>query len=155
MEISVLNDYYERGLITKQSHPNLPLTIWNYTEKVQYENLWNDVTLKCRGLITDNITGKSIVEPFKKFFNHEELVANRIPDSKIPSKGDYVYVQEKMDGSLGILFWYGDQWIMATRGSFTSDQAIKGLEMVKNNYFLDVFLREYAYLVEIIYPENP
>jgi len=154
MEISVLNDYYERGLITKQSHPNLPLTIWNYTEKVQYENLWNDVTLKCRGLITDNITGKSIVEPFKKFFNHEELVADRIPDSKIPSKGDYVYVQEKMDGSLGILFWYGDQWIMATRGSFTSDQAIKGLEIVKNNYFLDVFLREYAYLVEIIYPEN-
>ena len=89
MEISVLNDYYERGLITKQSHPNLPLTIWNYTEKVQYENLWDEVTLKCRGLITDNITGNAIVEPFKKFFNYEELVADRIPDTKIPSKGDY------------------------------------------------------------------
>jgi hypothetical protein len=59
-----------------------------------------------------------------------------------------------MDGSLGILFYYEDEWIMATRGSFTSDQAIKGLEIVKNNYFLDAFLREYAYLVEIIYPEN-
>ena len=154
MEISELNDYYERGLIAKQTHPTLPLTIWNYTEKVQYENLWNEVTLKCRGLITDNNTGKAIVEPFKKFFNYEELAADRISGSKIPSKGDYVYVQEKMDGSLGILFWYGDQWIMATRGSFTSDQAIKGLEIVKNNYFLDVFLREYVYLVEIIYPEN-
>jgi RNA ligase len=154
MEITVLNDYYERGLITKQSHPTLPLTIWNYTEKVQYENLWDEVTLKCRGLITDNSTGKVIVEPFKKFFNYEELVADRIPDARIPSKGDYVYVQEKMDGSLGILFYYEDEWIMATRGSFTSDQAIKGLEIVKNNYFLDTFLREYAYLVEIIYPEN-
>lgn len=154
MEITVLNDYYERGLITKQSHPTLPLTIWNYTEKVQYENLWDEVTLKCRGLITDNNTGKAIVEPFKKFFNYEELVADRIPDAKIPSNGDYVYVQEKMDGSLGILFYYEDEWIMATRGSFTSDQAIKGLEIVKNNYFLDSFLREYAYLVEIIYPEN-
>jgi hypothetical protein len=154
MEITVLNDYYERGLITKQSHPTLPLTIWNYTEKVQYENLWDEVTLKCRGLITDNSTGKVIVEPFKKFFNYEELVADRIPDARIPSKGDYVYVQEKMDGSLGILFYYEDEWIMATRGSFTSDQAIKGLEIVKNNYFLDAFLREYAYLVEIIYPEN-
>jgi RNA ligase len=99
MEITVLNDYYERGLITKQSHPTLPLTIWNYTEKVQYENLWDEVTLKCRGLITDNSTGKVIVEPFKKFFNYEELVADRIPDARIPSKGDYVYVQEKMDGS--------------------------------------------------------
>ncbi len=154
MEIPVLNDYYERGLITKQSHPNLPLTIWNYTEKVQYENLWDEVTLKCRGLITDNNTGKIIVEPFKKFFNYEELVADRIPDARIPSNGDYVYVQEKMDGSLGILFYYEDEWIMATRGSFTSDQATKGLEIVKNNYFLDSFLREYAYLVEIIYPEN-
>lgn len=154
MEITVLNDYYERGLITKQSHPTLPLTIWNYTEKVQYENLWDEVTLKCRGLITDNSTGKAIVEPFKKFFNYEELVADRIPDARIPSKGDYVYVQEKMDGSLGILFYYEGEWIMATRGSFTSDQAIKGLEIVKNNYFLDAFLREYAYLVEIIYPEN-
>ena len=154
MEITVLNDYYERGLITKQSHPTLPLTIWNYTEKVQYENLWDEVTLKCRGLITDNSTEKVIVEPFKKFFNYEELVADRIPDARIPSKGDYVYVQEKMDGSLGILFYYEGEWIMATRGSFTSDQAIKGLEIVKNNYFLDAFLREYAYLVEIIYPEN-
>ena len=154
MEITVLNDYYERGLITKQSHPTLPLTIWNYTEKVQYENLWDEITLRCRGLITDNSTGKVIVEPFKKFFNYEELVADRIPDARIPSKGDYVYVQEKMDGSLGILFYYEDEWIMATRGSFTSDQAIKGLEIVKNNYFLDAFLREYAYLVEIIYPEN-
>ncbi len=154
MEITVLNDYYEKGLITKQSHPTLPLTIWNYTEKVQYENLWDEVTLKCRGLITDNSTEKVIVEPFKKFFNYEELVADRIPDARIPSKGDYVYVQEKMDGSLGILFYYEGEWIMATRGSFTSDQAIKGLEIVKNNYFLDAFLREYAYLVEIIYPEN-
>jgi hypothetical protein len=154
MEITVLNDYYERGLITKQSHPTLPLTIWNYTEKVQYENLWDEITLKCRGLITDNSTGKIIVEPFKKFFNYEELVANRIPDLTIPSTGDYVYVQEKMDGSLGILFYYEDEWIMATRGSFTSDQATKGLEIVKNNYFLDTFLKEYAYLVEIIYPEN-
>jgi len=154
MEITLLNDYYERGLITKQSHPTLPLTIWNYTEKVQYENLWVEITLKCRGLITDNSTGKVIIEPFKKFFNYEELIADRIPDARIPSKGDYVYVQEKMDGSLGILFYYEGEWVMATRGSFTSDQAIKGLEILKNSYSLDSFLREYAYLVEIIYPEN-
>jgi RNA ligase len=59
-----------------------------------------------------------------------------------------------MDGSLGILFNYDDEWVMATRGSFTSEQAIKGLEIVKSMYFLDSWLKEYAYLVEIIYPEN-
>jgi RNA ligase len=151
MEISleILNKYHEEGLLYKQVHPTLPLTIWNYAEKVQYEGLWDEVTTSCRGLITDNV-GKIVVQPFKKFFNYEELVGKGV----IPEKGDYVYVQEKMDGSLGILFNYDGEWIMATRGSFTSEQAVMGLEIVKEKYFLDSWMQEYAYLLEIIYPEN-
>jgi RNA ligase len=151
MEISleILNQYHGQGLLYKQVHPTLPLTIWNYAEKVQYEGLWDEVTTSCRGLITDNV-GKIVVQPFKKFFNYEELVGKGV----IPEKGDYVYVQEKMDGSLGILFNYDGEWIMATRGSFTSEQAVMGLEIVKEKYFLDSWMQEYAYLLEIIYPEN-
>jgi RNA ligase len=108
------------------------------------------VTLQCRGLITEDTTGTILVRPFNKFFNYEEVVGKGM----IPTKGDYVYIQEKMDGSLGILFNYKDEWIMATRGSFTSEQAIKGLEIVKSKYFLVSWAKEYAYLVEIIYPEN-
>lgn len=59
-----------------------------------------------------------------------------------------------MDGSLGILFNYAGVWIMATRGSFTSDQAIKGLEIVKENYDLSKFDINLVYVGEIIYPEN-
>jgi RNA ligase len=51
----VLNKYFEEGLVYKQVHPTLPLTIWNYTEKVQYEGLWDDVTLQTRGLVTDDM----------------------------------------------------------------------------------------------------
>ena len=45
---------------------------------------------------------------------------------------------------------------MATRWSFTSEQAIRGMEILKRNYpvFDKVWMKEYAYLVEIIYPEN-
>lgn len=150
MTIETLNRYYEDGLLYKQTHPTLPLTIWNYSEKVQYEGLWDEVTVQCRGLITEDTTGRILVCPFKKFFNYEEVIGEEV----IPSKGDYVYIQEKMDGSLGILFNYEDQWIMATRGSFTSEQAIKGLEIVKSKYFLDSWSKEYAYLVEIIYEAN-
>ena len=152
--VKILEEYHERGLLYKQHHPNLPLTIWNYTEKVQYEGLWDEITMSCRGLITEDTTGKVIIQPFKKFFNYEELVGDRMKGFSIPARGDYVYVQEKVDGSLGILFFYEDQWIMATRGSFTSDQAIKGLEIFKQKHFQPAFLREFAYLVEIIYPEN-
>ena len=138
-----LNKYYEDGLLYKQVHPSLPLTIWNYTEKVQYENLWDEVTLMCRGLVTDD-TGDIVATPFKKFFNIEE--GKFEPTEKFE-------VYEKMDGSLGIVFWYRGQWVVATRGSFTSDQSIKAREILKK-YNTDIMFRNLTFCFEIIYPEN-
>lgn len=138
-----LNKYYEDGLLYKQVHPSLPLTIWNYTEKVQYENLWDEVTLMCRGLVTDN-NGDIVATPFQKFFNIEE-------GKFTPTENFEVY--EKMDGSLGIVFWYQGQWVVATRGSFTSDQAIKAREILKK-YNTDIMFRHLTFCFEIIYPEN-
>jgi len=65
----VLNKYHEEGLVYKQLVDSL--TIWNYSRKVQYENLWDDVTLQTRGLVTDD-KGKIVPRPFGKFFNMEE-----------------------------------------------------------------------------------
>jgi len=145
----ILIQYEEEGWIRSQSHPTLPLRILNYTQKTQYESHWDEVTLNCRGLIIDS-EYKVIVQPFGKFFNYEE-VENK---GKIPLSGDYVYVQDKMDGSLGILFWYESEWIMATRGSFTSDQAIRGLEIANRLFNLEAWEKSIAYACEIIYPEN-
>jgi RNA ligase len=138
-----LNQYYEDGLLYKQVHPTLPLTIWNYSEKVQYENLWDEVTLMCRGLVTDH-TGDIVATPFQKFFNIEE--GKFTPTEKFE-------VYEKMDGSLGIVFWFQGQWVVATRGSFTSDQAIKAREILKK-YNTDIMFRHLTFCFEIIYPEN-
>jgi RNA ligase len=138
-----LNKYYEDGLLYKQVHPTLPLTIWNYSEKVQFENLWDEVTLMCRGLVTDN-EGNMVAIPFQKFFNIEE-------GKFTPTENFEVY--EKMDGSLGIVFWYDGQWVVATRGSFTSDQAIKATEILKK-YNKDIMFRHLTFCFEIIYPEN-
>ena len=52
--LETLEKYHNEGLLYKQVHPSLPLTIWNYTEKVQYEGLWDDITLMSRGLVTDD-----------------------------------------------------------------------------------------------------
>jgi RNA ligase len=138
-----LNKYYEDGLLYKQVHPTLPLTIWNYTEKVQYENLWDEVTLMCRGLVTDD-TGDIVASPFQKFFNIEEGKFE-------PTENFEVY--EKMDGSLGIVFWYEGQWVVATRGSFTSDQAIKGIELLKK-YNTDIMFRHLTFCFEVLYKNN-
>lgn len=138
-----LNRYYEDGLLYKQVHPSLPLTIWNYTEKVQFENLWDEITLMCRGLVIDN-NGKIVARPFKKFFNIDE-------GKHTPTENFEVY--EKLDGSLGILFNYDGEWVFATRGSFTSDQSLKGFEMLKNYEYGNLH-KDYTYLFEIIYNDN-
>jgi hypothetical protein len=144
-----IETYKQNNLLRVQKHPYLDLHILNYTEKVQYDNLWDDFLLQCRGLVVDS-TGRIIARPFPKFFNYEEVIHKNV----IPWGSEYVYIQDKMDGSLGILFFYENEWIMATRGSFTSEQAIRGMEILKSKYNLDKFVKGFTYLCEIIYPEN-
>ena len=142
--LETLQKYHEDGLVYNQVHPTLDLTIWNYTEKVQYEGLWDDTTLMCRGLVT-NSKGEIIARPFKKFFNMEE--GKHTPTSEFE-------VYEKMDGSLGIFFYYNGEPVFATRGSFTSDQAIKGREILNKYNWKQGIYEGYTYLFETIYPEN-
>ncbi len=145
MDINILKKYEEGGWVKSQKHPHLPLLIWNYTPKTQYSKNWTDITIQCRGLVT-NSKGEIVARPFKKFFNYEEHKPEDIPNE------DYV-VYEKMDGSLGILFNYEDEWIMATRGSFTSPQSIKGKEIL-DRHDISAWRKDNTYLFEIIYPEN-
>jgi RNA ligase len=45
------------------------------------------------------------------------------------------------------------EWVLATRGSFTSDQAVKGFEMLQK-YEYQKLHKDYTYLFEIIYDDN-
>jgi RNA ligase len=145
-DLTILGDYVSKGLLVGQSHPTLPLAIFNYSRECQYEGLWDDITLNCRGLVLDT-EGNVIAKPFPKFFNYEEHKPEDIPNETFE-------VYEKMDGSLGIFFYYGSEWHMATRGSFTSEQAIKGMEIAKKYNYDKICVPGYTYLFEIIYPEN-
>jgi RNA ligase len=138
-----LEQYSRTGHLFKQNHPTLPLSIWNYSPEVQYRQLWDDITLQCRGIVTDD-EGNVFARPFKKFFNIEEGKHN-------PTEEFEVF--EKMDGSLGILFNYKDEWILATRGSFTSEQSKKGRELL-DNYPLEKLDKNNTYLFEILFIEN-
>jgi RNA ligase len=144
--LEVLEEYMDKGLVVKQNHPTLPLSIYNYSRTTQYDGMWDDITLNCRGLVLDN-EGNVIAKPFPKFFNYEEHKPEDIPNESFE-------VYEKMDGSLGIFFYYEGEFHMATRGSFTSEQAIKGLEIAKRYNYDKICVPGYTYLFEIIYPEN-
>ena len=149
-DLDRINKYIADGLVVKQEHPSLPISIYNYSRTCQYESKWDDITINCRGLVLDN-EGNVIAKPFPKFFNYEELEGLKFRESKIPNETFDVF--EKMDGSLGILFNYGGEWIMATRGSFTSEQAIRGMEMLKKLPY-EQLIENCTYLFEIIYNEN-
>ena len=142
--MAILDDYTKQGLLFKQKHPTLPLSIWNYSPEVQYGQLWDSITLSCRGLVTDD-RGNVVAKPFPKFFNIEE---NR----HTPTEDFEVF--EKMDGSLGIVFKYNGEVIYATRGSFTSDQAKWMANYGEKYNFKDILVDGFTYLFEIIYPEN-
>jgi RNA ligase len=113
------NDIRER-LINVQNHPTLPLRIFNYSHTAAFAPIWSRSMTICRGLIVDadNIV---IARPFQKFWNygdprHPETMPDNLP-SGLP------LLTEKQDGSLLLGFKYGDHTGVATRGSFTSEQA--------------------------------
>jgi T4 RnlA family RNA ligase len=143
---TTLPDLIEQGYIISQVHPTLPLTIYNYTSKTQYDRVWNPATLSCRGLILDQ-NFQTIARPLQKFFNFEEH-QGLLPDG-IPT------IYEKLDGSLIVLFYYAESWQVASRGSFASEQAIKARAMLDNyRDELEQLDRDYTYLLEVIYPTN-
>lgn len=148
-DLKILEKYINEGKIERNPHPTLPISIYNYTRETQYRGYWDEITLSMRGTILDD-KGYVIASAFDKFFNYEEV------KDKLPVRSDYVYVQKKMDGSLGILFHYEGEWHLATRGSFTSEQSKRGMEILKKKYkfFEHNFITHITYIVEIIYPEN-
>jgi len=149
----ILNaDEYQRTLdaryIKVQKHPTLPLHIHNYTDAATWDEHWNDVTLTCRGLVTHAHTGEVLARPFKKFFNHDQALAPQFDPA------EPVTVLAKADGSLGILVPTVDGPIVATRGSFMSDQSAWATALYRERYASFAPNPDWTYLFEIIYPEN-
>lgn len=145
MNWNAVNELIELGYISKQKHPAADLYIYNYTAQTQYEWKWCEETEVCRGLIAD-ADGRIVARPFRKFFSYEQLNGN------LPSEPFEVY--EKMDGSLGIMYFVGDEPAIATRGSFISDQAKWATNLIRHYADVVNFNPEYTYLFEIIYKDN-
>jgi RNA ligase len=141
----------EAGHITCKQHPTLPLSIYTYTRTAQYSRAWNRATLRCRGLIADDTTGDIIAWPFPKFFNVAEHQLGHDYAPPLPNEPFEVY--DKVDGSLGIVFHYAGRWHVASKGSFTSEQAMWAQARISTSDTRALW-PDTTYLAEIIYPEN-
>ena len=146
IDLPDLQELISEKYISVQKHPTEDFYIYNYTQKTQFDGKWIPTTMICRGLILDG-AGNVVARPFPKFFNLEQT-------KDVPVELFKIY--EKLDGSLGILYWIGDKPFLATRGSFASEQAERGSRILHESYshvwpHLD---KTKTYLFEIIYPEN-
>ena len=134
------------------------LKLVTYSKTYQYEHNsvdWDPLVKHCRGIIfdaSDTLSPYRIVAlPFSKFFNYGEGGIH------YPSEGATIdKVFEKVDGSLGICFYWHDKWHMTTRGSLNSDigevaQQMLDKMLVQQRMTLDP---KDTRLFEIIYPEN-
>lgn len=149
-DFQILDKLSEEGFLRKVISPCGRLMLYNYTDYCIYERKWNKHTLNSRGTVYEISTGKTVAQAFPKFFNFSELAVSR---QRNLLKQTSFEVYEKMDGSLGIIYFYDGKWRVNTRGSFTSDQAIKATQMLEK-YDTAQLEQNFTYLAEIIYPEN-
>jgi len=146
-----LDELHEEGYLRKVTSPCGKLFLYNYTDKCTYDKKWNKHTLNARGTVYEVETGKLVAQAFPKFFNFGELQPT--VQRSLVNKTNFS-VNEKMDGSLGIVYHYEGKWYVNTRGSFTSDQAIKATQLLNSKYNMECFPIDVTLMVEIIYPEN-
>src|SRR6202795_4064115 len=151
----------DEGYLRSQVHPLYPeLAIFNYTEAAQFDRLWNDATNVCRGLIV-RLDGSTLTEdaevvarPFNKFHNLNTEYLPETMEANLPNEAPLVTT--KLDGSMGIVYLYGDQYWVATRGSFDSDQARWATAWYRQHaaMFPQGWPADVTPVCEIIYPEN-
>ena len=145
VNMCVYQQLKQKKLVDIKKHPNLSLTLLNYSSLTQMKKKWCSELLQARGLVVDD-EGLIIARPLPKFFNHYEI------KGQIPS--DEIEVYEKLDGSLIIMAFFNGEPFFCTRGSFTSEQAIKAEEIYFKKYKDLVIDQDYTYCFEVIYPQN-
>ncbi len=157
----------EEGRILRHDFNNL--VGFKYTTNTIYSGDWNPVTLYARGIVFDKDTGKVLAYPFEKFFNFGELVDDQSNLTKLAHdviahqgydnllrdiSAQRFRVMDKLDGSLGIMFWTGKKWLIKTAGSFESEQALWANKWAADNIDITKLDKNCTYMFEIIYDED-
>jgi RNA ligase len=157
---NALQTHIEKGelIVNEGKGEREGLKLVTYSKTYQYEHnsvAWDPLVQHCRGIIfdaSDTLSPYRIVAlPFSKFFNYGEGGIH------YPSAGaDIVKVFEKVDGSLGICFYWRGKWHLTTRGSLNSDIGEVGQQMLNHMLAQQRMTLDPSdtRLFEIIYPEN-
>jgi RNA ligase len=145
------------GLLAIVPHPDpdAGLFLLNYTARAQFQQAWDryPLLLDCRGTVV-NVDGDVVAKPLAKFFNVGERPETRL--ERLAALG-VPEVTHKLDGSMCVLFPYDGGYRLATRGSFTSAQAVRATAIWDERYAATLAARldtSLTYVFELIAPNN-
>lgn len=157
LDVKRVQEYIDQGLIKAKRYTYNPFSktffehetgryaVLNYTIKTQFGRLWDDLTLRCRGLVVNMDDGTIINDVYPKFFNHFEPESGEI--------SGYGWITEKFDGSMVSVCNHDSKLFVASRSTlnnYVTDLARDLIE--KNNY---EFYEGYTYLFELIHSSDP
>lgn len=120
------------GIFAKQ-HPEYPeLYQFSYDQIESASNKLHPMVIESRGIILNSLDlWNPVARPFDRFFNYGETGAAEI-DWKTAR------VQEKLDGSLMIMYWYGGKWNVATRNSPNASGTVGSNPFTFAELFFDI-----------------
>lgn len=144
----------------------------NFTRDAFQDGVWNDETIKARGLFINKVTGDIVARSYNKFFQYDET-----PETKEYVDNHLVYplyISKKFNGFLGILSVYNNEFFIATKSTndgeycgyfknilnntiFKNEQETKELfNTLKENNCSAVFeVMDMENDQHIVYEENP
>jgi RNA ligase len=158
LPLELLDEHLRNGIIRKQVHPLFSeLSVYNYSEKAQFDRIWDACTNVCRGLVAAG--DEVIARGFNKFHNLNTEYVPETLEANLPMDMPPL-VTKKLDGSMGIAYRWDSQWWVATRGSFDSDQARWATAWLRSHCSAlglepgTCWLGGYTPVFEIIYQQN-
>lgn len=87
----------------------------NFTRDAFQDGVWNDETIKARGLFINKVTGDIVARSYNKFFQYDETQETKeYVDNHLVYP---LYISKKFNGFLGILSVYNNEFFIATKST--------------------------------------
>lgn len=152
LDLDLLQYHLDERNVIKHPSKGLPISIYTYSQKVQYERLWDPVTTMCRGLVLKDEGLGFVARPLRKFFNYTDPLAN------ILDKNKTFNIYEKLDGVSILLSWFEYKWILTTKTSFNNEYVVKAHQLLAARGFNfndpNALDNVYTYIFELISPAH-
>ena len=147
-----------RHVIAKKLPDNLMSL--NFTKDAFYNAIWNDITIKARGLFVDQTTGEVIARSYNKFFNFGERSEK---DIEVQNLIYPLRIARKENGFLGIISWdhRNNKMIVASKSTTKAEYVgyFKDVLDQVNKQNLDLILdickkNNVSAIFEVCHPED-